>query len=50
VNDLTQNAVFAALLPIFKQFLDEPDIELTCPAKVYQPALEILALDDRFVA
>jgi acyl carrier protein len=28
VNDLTQNAVFAALLPIFKQFLDEPDIEL----------------------
>jgi hypothetical protein len=23
---------------------------LTCPAKVYQPALEILALDDRFVA
>ena len=23
---------------------------LTRPAKVYQPALEILALDDRFVA
>src|SRR5258708_5324584 len=23
--------------------------DLTCPAKVYRPALEILALDDRFV-
>jgi hypothetical protein len=53
---LTDEAIRSAFTIVFERVISTTPgarwakTVVTCPAKVYQPALEILALDDRLVA